>query len=178
MKKFLTALLIVIALSSVSYGATSNDVYVRQDVFDAKMEALFARLDAKIETFGAEVDRKIAKLDAKIEAFRSEINAKIEKLDAKIAGLDAKIVGLDAKIDGVEARMNEKFTSLEKRMDFMSNFIYYLFVLLAALIILPPVSRWLEARKEAKKFLTVEDVMKLIEEHDAKLNMMSKPQAA
>ena len=153
MKKFLTALLIVIALSSVSYGATSNDVYVRQDVFDAKMEALFARLDAKIE------------------AFRLEINLKIEKLDAKIAGLDAKI-------DGVEARTNEKFTSLEKRMDFMSNFIYYLFVLLAALIILPPVSRWLEARKEAKKFLTVEDVMKLIEEHDAKLNMMSKPQAA
>ena len=138
MKKIFIALLILISLSSTSY-AVSEDVYVRQDVFDAKMEALFARMDAKFE-----------KLDAKIDTLRSDMNAKI---DSAIGEIKGDIKALSVRVDGIETRMDERFNSLEKRMDFMNNFIYYLFVLLAALIILPPVSRWLEARKEAKNSL-------------------------
>ena len=44
MRKFFAAMLLIILFSSVSYGAVSQDIYVRQDIFDAKMEALFERL--------------------------------------------------------------------------------------------------------------------------------------
>ena len=39
MKKFLMALLITVAVSTSALGATSNDIYLRQDIFEAKMDA-------------------------------------------------------------------------------------------------------------------------------------------
>jgi len=56
MKKFFTALLLIFTLASESYAESSSDVYVRQDVFDAKMEALFSRLEGKIDGLSARVD--------------------------------------------------------------------------------------------------------------------------
>ena len=96
------------------------------------------------------------------------------KIDSAVGELRGDIKALSARIDGIDKRMD----SMEKRMDFMNSFLYYLFVLLAALLILPPVSRWFEARKEAKKSLTLEDVRRLIEENNAKLATMFAPKAA
>jgi len=54
-------------------------------------------------------------------------------------------------------------------------------VLLAALILLPPVNRWFEERKEAKKEsrnFTLDDVRKLIEENNEKLAKIYMPQVS
>ncbi len=118
-KKFIAALIIIFIFSSISYGASSDDIYVRKDVFDAKMEAQFNRLHGEIKA------------------------------------LESLIVG---RLDGIE-----------KRIDATNNFLYYLLVLLGALLILPSVNKWLETRKEAKKYITLEDVLKIIEENNAKL---------
>ena len=128
MKKVFAAIFLILILSSVSYGAASEDknIYVRQDVFDAKMESLFLRL-----------------------------HGEIEKLESKI---DSNFRELSARVDGIE-----------KRMDTMNTFLYYLLVLLAALIVLPYVNKWLEGREIKKQSsITIEDVKRLIEE--AKLN--------
>ncbi len=55
MKKFFAAIFLLMTLCSVSYGATSEDmnVYMRQDVFDAKMEALLLRIEGKIDALSA-----------------------------------------------------------------------------------------------------------------------------
>ena len=37
MKKFLMALLITVAVSTSALGATSNDIYLRQDIFEPKL---------------------------------------------------------------------------------------------------------------------------------------------
>ena len=83
MKKILTTFLLILELSSVSYGAVSQDmtVYVRQDVFDAKMEALFERLHGEI------VEMK------------SEIMGEIKTLSGRIDALSGRIDGMDYKID-------------------------------------------------------------------------------
>ena len=128
MKKVFAAIFLILILSSVSYGAASEDknIYVRQDVFDAKMESLFLRL-----------------------------HGEIEKLESKI---DSNFRELSARVDGIE-----------KRMDTMNTFLYYLLVLLAALIVLPYVNKWLEGREIKKQSsITLEDVKRLIEE--ARLN--------
>lgn len=119
-KKFIAALIIIFIFSSISYGANSDDIYVRKDVFEAKMEAQF------------------------------------NKLHGEIKALESLIVG---RLDGIE-----------KRTDATNNFLYYLLVLLGALLILPSVNKWLETRKEAKKYITLEDVLKIVEEHNAKLS--------
>ena len=139
MKKVFAAIFLILILSSVSYGAASEDknIYVRQDVFDAKMESLFLRLHGEIENLGN-------KINGRIDAFVAEMNGNLRELSARIDGI-------------------------EKRMDTMNTFLYYLLVLLAALIVLPYVNKWLEGREIKKQSsITLEDVKRLIEE--ARLN--------
>ena len=144
MQKFLMTIFLLLILSSASYAATSDDnnIYVRQDVFDAKMEALFIRLHSEIETLGS-------RLENKIDALTAEINGNVRTLSARIDGI-------------------------EKRMDTTNNFLYYLLVLLGALLLLPFVNKWLETREiKSKSSVTLEDVKRLIAE--AKLSAV--PQA-
>ncbi|MBQ6738507.1 MAG: hypothetical protein IJP41_08665, partial [Synergistaceae bacterium] len=65
-KIFLTIVIILttLILSSVSFGAVSEDmnVYVRQDVFDAKMEALFEPLHGEMDRQFAEIKGEIRSL--------------------------------------------------------------------------------------------------------------------
>ena len=50
-------------------------------------------------------------------------------------------------------------------MDTMNTFLYYLLVLLAALIVLPYVNKWLEGREiKRQPSVTLEDVKRLIAE--------------
>ena len=128
MRKIFVMIFLLLILSSVSYGATSEDfnVYVRQDVFDAKIEALFVRLHSEIETLGSRLEGKI----------------------------DGNFRELSARIDGIE-----------KRMDTMNTFLYYILVLFGALLLLPFVSKWLESREtKSKSSVTLEDVKRLIAE--------------
>ncbi len=155
-RKFLMTLLLVCVLSSSCYAATSYDIYVRQDVFDAKMEALFVRLHGEIEALGN-------KLEGEIKALSERIDGNFATLLSRIDGLDKRIDGLDKRIDG-----------LDKRIDLTNNFLYYVLVLLGAMLLLPFVNRWLDnkANKQeeaTQKFITLDDVRKLIEENNAQI---------
>jgi len=170
MKKIFLALLIIISLSSESFGS-SGDVYVRQDVFDAKMEALFTRLDGKIEALGN-------RLEGKIDALSKELNGKIDSLSKELNGrIDSLSKEVNGRIDSLSARVD----GLDKRMDFMSNFLYYILVLLGAMLILPFVNRWLDNKKQKKEAqakeqnlpFTLDDVRRLIiEEISVRLSAM------
>ena len=139
MKKILIVLMFLLSSVSASYAASEDmSVYVRQDVFDAKMEALFLRLHAEIENLGNRID------------------GNIKELSARIDGLDKRIDGLDKRIDG-----------LDKRIDDTHNFLYYLLVLLGAMLVLPAINKLWESREEKKRFepsFTLDDVKRLIAE--------------
>ncbi|MBQ9419946.1 MAG: hypothetical protein IJU31_06155 [Synergistaceae bacterium] len=146
MKKILLAFMLVCVGSSVSFGATSDDIYVRQDVFDAKMELLFDRLHAEISQLRTE-------LKGDINALRTELKGDNTALRNELKG---DINSLSAKIDG-----------LEKRVETSNTFLYYLLVLLGAMLLLPSVNKWLETReekKQARRSVTIEDVKRLIAE--------------
>ena len=134
MKKILLAVL-CLSILSPAYGA-SEDVYVRQDVFDAKMEALFSRLHGEIEALG------------------NKINGRIDTLSAR---MDGNFMALSNRIDG-----------LEKRVEDTHNFLYYLLVVFAAIVLLPYINKWWEERKERKEAaqpsITLDDVKRLIAE--------------
>ena len=74
MKKLLLAVL-CLSMLSPAYGA-SEDVYVRQDVFDAKMEAFMAEIRGEFQVINA----KLEALDKRITDSEAHTSARIEDL--------------------------------------------------------------------------------------------------
>ena len=97
------------------------------------------------------------------------IHSTLEKILNK---LDAQEKSINALANAV-AVSSARIDGIEKRMDTMNTFLYYLLVLLAALIVLPYVIKWLEGREIKKQLsITLEDINRLIAE--AKLSGVSQ----
>ena len=82
MRKILAGIALVLITCSASYGAVSEDmsVYVRRDVFDAKMEGFmkeirgeFQVMNAKIEALSRRMDDNYRNLEARIGDLREYI---------------------------------------------------------------------------------------------------------
>ena len=82
MRKLLAVIVLVLIMSGAGYGAISEDmsVYVRRDVFDAKMEGFmkeirgeFQVMNAKIEALSRRMDDNYRNLEARIGDLREYI---------------------------------------------------------------------------------------------------------
>ena len=151
MKKVCVLVLIqLLVFGTVSYGAVSEDMYVRKDVFDAKMEAFMAEM----------------------RLMNEQVRSEIRDLNARIDGMEKSV---NTRIDGVEKSVNARIDGLDARVDDLRNDIYL------GLVILGIVVSWLKVKKAVQELrksapsITLEDVKRLIEEHDMKSS--GKPQA-
>ena len=89
-------LLIILTISSSAFGATSKDiqegVYLRQDVFEARMEAFMAEIRLMNQQSLAEVRQEIQSvredLHKEIQANSSAIQDTNRRIDVTNAGLD------------------------------------------------------------------------------------------
>lgn len=144
MRRVIFAAVLVCAISSGAFAASEDmSVYVRQDVFDAKMETLFLRLHGEIENLG------------------TRLEGKIDALSEKIDGVDKK---LSEKIDGVDRKLSARIDGVDKRIDDTHTYIYWILVLLGAILIMPFVNKFWEFRKEQRTpAVTLDDVQRLIE---------------
>ena len=150
MKKIILTIMFVILMCSCSYGATSDDIYVRKDVFEVEMK---------------NINYTLEKILTKLDAQEKSINS-----------LASAVAVLSERVDGNFATLSGRIDGLEKRMDTTNTFLYYLLVLIGAMMILPFFNKWWESR-EAKKHaaaqtFTLEDVKRLIAE--AKLGEMTQ----
>ena len=188
MKKiFFTIIFVFYAFSA--YGASSDDVYLRKDVFEAKMDAfmaeirgefkgLYARIDELDKRLSARIDgleKRIDDLDAKLSTRISDLDIKLStrisdldsKLSTRISDLDVK---LSTRISDLDAKLSTRIDSVDKRIDNLQNVFYLVLVLIGVIIALPFVQRGFEKLKENRKqSFTLEDVKKLIEENNAKM---------
>ena len=151
MKRISVALMIVFLTGNVCFGAVSEDmeVYVRKDVFDAKMEALFNRLHGEIQALSERMDGNFAKLSERID------------------GVDAKLSG---RIDGLDARISDLRNGLYLGLVLFGTVI----ALFGVVIGLPFFNKWREERQKEKEeqrrpAFTRDDVRRLIEENNAEL---------
>ena len=89
MRKFLSAALLVILFSSVSYGAVSGDmsVYVRQDVFEARMDRLEAMINEKLTKFASEIQSSIQDIRGDIKV----LNARADGIEKRMSGLETTV---------------------------------------------------------------------------------------
>ena len=159
MKKiFLTIIFVFYAFSA--YGASSDDVYLRKDVFEAKMDAFMARIDGNFATLTTKIDELDKRLSARIDGVDKSLSARIDELDKR----------LSSRIDDLDAKLSTRIDSVDKRIDNLQNVFYLVLVLIGVIIALPFVQKGFEKLKENRKqSLTLEDVKKLIEENNAKI---------
>ena len=192
MRKIFLSLMMVCAVCSESLAASEDmSVYVRQDVFDAKMEMILTRIEGKIDVLSERIDgldkkidgvekslsekidgvdkklsEKIDAVDKKIDSVEKSLSEKIDdvdkKLSEKIDGVDQK---LSAQIDGVSQTLSARINGLDKRIEDTHNFLYLILVLFWVVFLVPFVSRFWELRIERRTPpVTLEDVKRLIAE--------------
>ena len=153
MKKFITTLLFILAISSTSLGAVSDDMslYVRKDVYEAHQQSINSKLDMILEqqkAFREEVRGEMKDFREELKTQRKDINE-----------LTRVVSVLSTRIDGLETRIDDQ-----------QNYLYLVLVLLGIIVALPSVQKILQNRAERKPSFTLDDVRRLIEENNAKMS--------
>ena len=114
MKKFLLAAVLVFLISSMSYGAVSEDsnVYVRQDVFDAKMDKFMAEIRLGNEQMRRELQETYAKTHQEIQELRQEMQGNQVKLRQEMQENQAKtheeIQELRQEMQGNQVKLHQE----------------------------------------------------------------------
>ena len=141
MKKFLTAVLLVGLLEPFCYGATSDDmsVYVRQDVFEAKIDAFMAEIRGEFQV----------------------INAKLEALDKRITDSETHTSN---RIEDLKQNTNNRLDDLRTVIYWGLSIIG---LLVAFAIFAPSFGEFL--RNVRKPAVTLDDMKRLIEENNVAL---------
>ncbi|MBQ7196813.1 MAG: hypothetical protein IJS40_05335 [Synergistaceae bacterium] len=178
MKKFLLTLLFVMLLVSNSYAATSEDVYVRQDVFEIEnkyihstLEKILTKLDEQEKTMTTLVNT-VAVLSERVEGINISLSNRIdgvyEALSNRIEGVNGSLTN---RINGINEALSAKINSIDKRTSDTHTFLYYLLVIFGAILLMPFVNKLWELSKEIKTpSVTLDDVRKLIEDSIEKNN--------
>ncbi len=158
MKKiYALIVLIVLSMSTASYGALSEDVYVRKDVFEVYMQNINNKFDVIIEELKAQ-RKEINDLTKAVSGLSERVTALSERLDGVNSTISGRIDGLDKRMDG-----------LDKRIDDLRNGIYLWLVAVGLIAAWPKARELLQRLGKSSPSLTLEDVRRLIEENNAML---------
>ncbi len=143
MKKMIVILsMVLLVFGTESYGAVSDDVYVRKDVFEVYMQNINSKFDiimeelkeqrktmneisdkltvlsGRIDSVNASLSERISGVNASLSGRIDGLNASLsERIDGLNASLSGRIDGLDKRIDGVNASLSGRIDGLDKRID-------------------------------------------------------------
>ena len=178
MKKVITIILLLLMVSTASYGAVSDDVYVRKDVFEIHIQGMNAKLDMLLE--------QMKEFREEMKGQRQDINElkkTVSVMSERIDGLNKRIDGVDKRIDGVNASLSEKINgvstslsgkidgvnaSLSARIDDVRNGIYLWLVAIGLFISWPKAKKFVQKWGKSTPSITLEDFERLMEEYEAK----------
>ena len=155
-KVYVLVMIHLLVFGTACYGAVSDDVYLRRDVFEEKMDAFMS----EIRFMNEQLRGEIREVNAKIDTVEKNLNARIDSVEKN----------LNARIDGVEKHLNARIDGVDARVDDLRNDIYL------GLVILGIVVSWPKLKEAAQKWgkstpsITLEDVKRLIEENNARMS--------
>ena len=96
------------------------------------------------------------------------------KMDAFMTEIRGEFQVVNAKLEALSRRIDDNYHSLDTRISDVRNDMYLGLVILGIIVTLPMVQKMLQGREEQKDvhkaFVTLEDVRRLIEENNVKLN--------
>ena len=144
-------LVLVLLFGTASYGAVSDDVYVRKDVFEVYMQNITANQERILQ--------KLDNLESKI----SDMSDRLSNLSGRVDGLDKRMDGFDKRIDDLDKRIDVVNTSLSGRIDDLRNGIYLWLVAIGLFVSWPKVQNIFQKWGNPAPSFTLEDVERLIE---------------
>ena len=180
MKKIFLSFIFCFTLClGVAHGASSDDIYVRRDVFEVEMkninlrfDQVNSRLDQIIDEIKAQRKEFTEALAAQKKEFTDALaTQKKEFTDALAAQeenfheLAKSIVALNERMNGIELRFND----LKNSIGDLRNNIYLWLVVIGIIVGLPSVQKFLQVRdeqKEKRSSLTIDElsaIRKLLE---------------
>ena len=139
MRRVIALIVLSLLTGTASYGAVSDDVYVRKDVFEVYMQ--------------------------NINANQERILQRLDKLDDGIHALNQTVANLSGRVDGLDKRID----SLDKRIDDLRNGIYLWLVAIGLIVAWPKAREMFRKWGTSAPSITLEDVRRLIEENNVKL---------
>ena len=157
MKKFILAIILSIAITASASAANSDDIYLRRDVFEAKMDAFMAEIKLMNQNMRSDLRQDIHELSKAVSVLS-------ERTDRNFEILSARIDRLDARIDSTNTRIDDLRNGLYLWLVVIGTFIAFMGVVVAW----PRIKDFLTAQKNT---LTIQDVERII---DAKLNSKSQ----
>ena len=117
----------------------SEFVAVRSEI--GTLGERFDALDYKVDALGARIDAKIDALDYKVDALGAGIGARVDALDYKVdamgARIDARVDALDYKVDALDGKLGGRIDSLGAQL----KFVFAMLALLLALGLVDTVPR-------------------------------------
>lgn len=106
-RKISVALFFVLISASLAFAETSADnVYIRRDVFEAKMDSFMAEIRLGNEQLRREMQEMEARLNNKIQSVKAELHEGIQgvknELKSDIHALEMQTAKLEARLSNVE----------------------------------------------------------------------------
>ena len=153
-KKTFMALFFVLIFVPFAFAETSgdNEIYLRRDVFEAKMDAFMAEIRLGNEQLRREMQEMEARLDNKIQGVKSELHEEIQGVNAGLHGevqslkseLKADIHALEIQTAKLEARVS----NVETRVGNVETMVQWILAILgifaASLALVPSLLPWLK----------------------------------
>ena len=184
MRRVIAVIVLILLTGTASYGAVSDDVYVRKDVFEVYMQNINSKFDIIMEELKAQrkdindltkavsgLSERVTGLSERIDGVNSSSSERIDSVKATLSGrIDAVNSSLSARIDGLNAGLSGKIDGVDKRVDDLRNGLYLWLVaigLVITIIAWPKVQEMLKKWRNAAPSITLEDVRRLIEENNA-----------
>ena len=173
MRKMSMLLLVqLLVFGTACYGAVSDDVYVRKDVFEAKMEAFMTEIRGEFQVMNAKIDALSRRVDDNYHSLEKRIDDLEKRTDDKFINMEKR---MDNNYHSLEKRIDDNYYSLDARISDLRNGMYLGLVLFGTVLGLPFFNKWREEKQKEKEeqrrpSITLEDVMRLIEENNVKLS--------
>lgn len=170
MKKFILTLTITLIFTASAFAASSDDIYVRKDVFDVHLQNISSKLElilAEMQSFKAELQAQRNEM----KSMRNDINELSKTFAVLSERIDRNFDTLSARIDGVNNSLSSRIDGLDNRVSDLRNDIYLGLVVLGIIVALPNIQKFFQWREARRPAFTLEDVERLI---DAKLSSKSQ----
>lgn len=165
MKKFILTLIITLIFSASAFAASSDDIYVRKDVFDVHMQNINSKLELILTELKAQGNE--------IKPMRNDINELAKSVAVLSERVDRNFETLSARINGVDTSLSNRIEGIDNRISDLRirDAVYLVMVILGIIAALPGIKKFFQWKEAHKPAFTLEDVERLI---DAKLSSRSQ----
>ena len=155
MKKFFLSLIVTLAFTAPSFAVSSDDIYVRKDVFDVHLLNINQNLERILSELQSQRNE--------INSMRNDINILSKAVSVLSERTDRNFDILSARIDGTNSRIDDLRNGMYLWLVIIGTFI----TLVGVVIAWPRAKNFIQNRASQKHFLTLDEIEKLI---DARIN--------